>query len=417
MLTAIGIQGFKSIHDIPSLELGQVNMLIGANGSGKSNLLEAVGMLSAAADGRVDSDYLLRRGVRHGVPGLYKTSLKGTEQTAIVLKAAGSWNGVEAEYEVVLDNPPENHSGTWIYVQEKLCGKILEHILRLQPLDRINLADEALARAYIREELGRSRKSIGMFRFNTDQFPETSEAKLYTALTGYKIFTPTTPVLRGIQPDIIPSEPLGLFGGRLAEAVEEILDLENESFGELDLDEVLDLLDWVGEFDIAAPSRELLSPHVPSLRSLVRFKDYWMNERHNLVSGYDASEGALYVLFTLVLALHPRTPGFFAIDNFCQSMNPRLARGLTRLFCRLMLESNPPRQALLTTHSPLVLDGLDLRDNRIRLFAVDRSHNTGGATKVSRVRLSDEVLGKGKRGMPLSLMWSMGLLGGVPDIL
>ncbi len=122
------------------------------------------------------------------------------------------------------------------------------------------------------------------------------------------------------------------------------------------------------------------------------------------------------MLFTLVLALHPRAPRFFAIDNFCQSMNPRLARGVTRLFCRFMLESDPPHQALLTTHSPLVLDGLDLRDDRIRLFALDRSHSTGGATMVSRVRLSDELLEKGEKGTPLSMMWSMGLLGGVPDI-
>ena len=401
MLTSIGIQGFKSVHS-QVLELGQVNVFIGANGSGKSNLLEAVGMLSAAADGRVDADHLLRRGVRHGVPGLYKTSLKGMEQSAIVLKADGSWNDVGTDYEVTFDN---SSSGTWIYVQEKLCGKKL----MLSPKNTIR-------RAVVGKTLGHSRKNIGIFSFYIDGSVETSDAKLYTALTDYAIFTPTTPVLRGIQPDIVPSEPLGLLGGRLAEAVEEILDLDNESLGGVDLDDVLELLDWVDEFDITAPSRELLSPHVPSLRSLVRFRDYWMNEKRNHVSGYDASEGALYVLFTLVLALHPSIPGIFAIDNFCQSMNPRLARGVTRLFCRLMLESDPSRQALLTTHSPLVLDGLDLRDDRIRLFAVDRSHSTGGATKVSRVRLSDELMEKGEKGMPLSMMWGMGLLGGVPDI-
>ncbi|MDM8548919.1 AAA family ATPase [Desulfobacterales bacterium HSG2] len=405
MLTSIGIQGFKSIHNIPSLELGQVNVFIGANGSGKSNLLEAVGMLSAAADGRVDADHLLRRGVRHGVSGLYKTSLKGMEQSDdndIVLKAAGSWNGVEANYEVSLNNPPP---GIWIYRQEKLCDKKLER--------HLPTSSNRIKKGIIDETLGRFLKKVGYFRFYTDK-PETVE--LYRALTDYAIFTPTTPVLRGIQPDIVPSEPLGLFGGRLAEAVEDILDPENESLGGADLDDVLDLLEWVDEFDITAPSRELLSPHVPSLRSLVRFRDYWMNEKRNRVSGYDASEGALYVLFTLILALHPRTPGFFAIDNFCQTMNPRLARGVTRLFCNLMLESDPPRQALLTTHSPLVLDGLDLRDDRIRLFAVDRSQDTHGATKVSRVRLSDELLEKGEKGTPLSMMWSMGLLGGVPDI-
>ncbi|MFN3763867.1 MAG: AAA family ATPase, partial [Anaerolineae bacterium] len=53
MIRKIRIQGFKSILDA-ELEIGQVNVFIGANGSGKSNLLEAVGVLSAAVEGRVD---------------------------------------------------------------------------------------------------------------------------------------------------------------------------------------------------------------------------------------------------------------------------------------------------------------------------------------------------------------------------
>jgi energy-coupling factor transporter ATP-binding protein EcfA2 len=367
MLTAIWIKGFKSVRD-QQIELGQVNVFIGANGSGKSNLLEAVGMMSAAA-GRayVDARQLAERGVRHS-PGLYKTSLKtGYESDEIKLYV----------------------------ISEKQDYGIYLHI-----------SSESIS---VEDEYPNS-KAKGLPESPFENFEEMRRVR------DYLIYTPTTPVLRGIQPDIMPSDPLGLLGGRLAEAVEDILDLENETLGTLDLDEVLDLMGWVDEFDITAPSRELLSPYVPSLRSLVRFRDAWMNEKRNHVSGYDASEGPLYVLFTLLLALHPRVPTFFAVDNFCQSMNPRLARGLTRLFCRLMLESDPPRQALLTTHSPLVLDGLDLRDDRIRLFAVDRSHTTGGATKVSRVRLSDEVLEKGKKGTPLSMMWSMGLLGGVPDI-
>ncbi len=365
MLAAIGIKGFKSVHNIPLLELGQVNVFIGANGSGKSNLLEAVGMLSAAGGrSHIDAIHLSERGIRHSPPGLYKTSLKEADESdEISLYVIGE---KDEDYAISL-----------------------------------GISSEGIFNCY--EYMGKERKEFKQKKFSGD-------------LRNYVIYTPTTPVLRGIQPDIMPSDPLGLLGGRLAEAVEDILDLKNERFGKSDLDEVLDLLYWVDEFDITAPSRELLSPFVPSLRSLVRFRDCWMDPRRNLISGYDASEGALYVLFTLVLALHPRTPRFFAVDNFCHSMNPRLSRGLARLFCRLMLASDPPRQALLTTHSPLVLDGLDLRDERIRLFAVDRSQSTGGATKVSRVLLSDKILEKGEKGMPLSTMWSMGFLGGVPDI-
>ncbi|MFA5810641.1 MAG: AAA family ATPase, partial [Thermoleophilia bacterium] len=44
MIKTLHIQGFKSISD-QTLELGRVNCLIGANGVGKSNVLEALGVL------------------------------------------------------------------------------------------------------------------------------------------------------------------------------------------------------------------------------------------------------------------------------------------------------------------------------------------------------------------------------------
>ena len=209
---------------------------------------------------------------------------------------------------------------------------------------------------------------------------------------------------------------MGLFGGRLPEAIEDILDLKEKRLGQLDLDELGELLDWVTQFDVTTPSRQLLSPNVPASQKLLRFEDIWMRERRNQISGYDASEGVLYVLFVLVLALHPRTPRLFAIDNFDQAMHPRLARAVTRLFCRLMLASDPPRQALLTTHNPLVLDGLDLQDDRIRLFAVERGFETGGTTKIYRVQVSEDILQADQNGLSLSNLWVMGRLGGVPSL-
>ncbi len=44
MIRWLRIQGFKSLCDV-KLEMGQVNVLVGANGSGKTNLLEAIGLL------------------------------------------------------------------------------------------------------------------------------------------------------------------------------------------------------------------------------------------------------------------------------------------------------------------------------------------------------------------------------------
>ena len=76
-LREIHIKGFKSIVD-QTVSLGRVNCFIGANGVGKSNVLEAMGVLGAAASGRVDDEAIIRRGVRAGLPRLFKTSFAGT---------------------------------------------------------------------------------------------------------------------------------------------------------------------------------------------------------------------------------------------------------------------------------------------------------------------------------------------------
>ena len=61
-----------------------------------------------------------------------------------------------------------------------------------------------------------------------------------------------------------------------------------------------------------------------------------------------------------------------------------------------------------------VLDGLDLGDDAIRLFAVDRSAQ--GNTVVRRVEVDAPLLAKAREGWPLSRLWVSGHLGGVPDV-
>src|SRR5665213_359857 len=66
MIEKLKVRGFKSLDSL-QIALGQVNVFIGANGSGKSNLLEAIGVIGAAAFGRVDEESLTRRGCRPGI--------------------------------------------------------------------------------------------------------------------------------------------------------------------------------------------------------------------------------------------------------------------------------------------------------------------------------------------------------------
>jgi hypothetical protein len=50
----------------------------------------------------------------------------------------------------------------------------------------------------------------------------------------------------------------------------------------------------------------------------------------------------------------------------------------------------------------------------VRLFTVER--NAQGATRVNRVQAKDETVQPEGGGMPLSIQWVLGRLGGVPDI-
>lgn len=61
---------------------------------------------------------------------------------------------------------------------------------------------------------------------------------------------------------------------------------------------------------------------MPTAEKIIRFTDRFMSKNRNTLSASDASEGALYILFYAVLALSPKSPGFFAIDNFDQTLNP-----------------------------------------------------------------------------------------------
>jgi len=76
VIKSIKIGGFRSILDL-ELDLGLLNVFVGANGSGKSNILEAIGMLSAAAFGSVEIETLRYRGVRTGLPITLRSSFKG----------------------------------------------------------------------------------------------------------------------------------------------------------------------------------------------------------------------------------------------------------------------------------------------------------------------------------------------------
>lgn len=398
MLRSVSVVRFKTLVEL-KLDLGQVNVFVGANGSGKSNLLEALGVLGAAAYGRVDDESLLRRGVRPGVPKLYKTAFPLSRQQSVPHILFGAESDTGASLEVTLWNPLDNPSPAWKFKTENL---------QRSPGDSVTRRSTTSA--------GKHNQEQGMAALDTAKLePGDPALVLMDELRSYSIYCPNTPSLRGLVQDLQAREPVGLAGGRLPEAINELLGVgkKDPSLGR-SLDEVRGLVDWAHDFSAAPSAGVPLSPSAARSRYVIRFVDRFMARGRNTLTGYDASEGALYVLFCAVLALHPKAPRCLAIDNVDQALNPRLATRLVEAVCAWATGGGWERQWFLTAHNPAVLDGLPIGDERVRLFAVDR--NSRGHTTVKRIDLAGAARKRPDDSWTLSRMWMNGLLGGVPNV-
>jgi predicted ATPase len=400
MIERIQINGFKSIVEM-QLELGRVNCFIGANGVGKSNILEAIGVLGAAANGKVDDESLLRRGVRPGVPRLYKTSFASQKTPVhIGFTASGSEEltakrkTYHPEYQISLLNPLEQPQPAWNFKTERLSG------------EKELVADGVRNKKSLNPSMGMA--ALQLVTVSADD----PVAKFMARLQQYVIYTPNTPTLRSLLSDPQAHRPLGLSGGSLADAFKkfkkDILDNDDEI-----ADEIYGLIDWVSHIESAKEAGEILSPAVARSGDILKFTDRFMRKGSNKLSAHDASEGALYILFFAIICLSPQTPKFLAIDNMDQALNPRLIKSLTEKICRWLTRANSDRQILFTAHNPAVLDGLDLTHDQVRLFAVDR--NSFGYTTIRRIQLSQELL-KLNHEYPLSRLWMNGKLGAVPNV-
>ena len=95
---SITIEGFKSIGRADNLRLGPINVLIGSNGSGKSNLVEAFSLLQTIRAGNLQS-YVTRSG---GADSILHFGSKRTEFLTVHVWFETEESGVSNGYKAAL---------------------------------------------------------------------------------------------------------------------------------------------------------------------------------------------------------------------------------------------------------------------------------------------------------------------------
>lgn len=392
ILNKITITGFKSILK-QELELGQLNVFIGTNGAGKSNLLEAIAMLSASIEGGIDYDRLARRGARLSSYDVFRSAFKNKKRRKTF--------SMEAEIDDLL------------------------YKMEVYSVDKFHYHSESLIDSDGVKLCGRSNKGFKMMGNTVPSKPESEKSiipifrsfegdhRALSKLEDFAIFAPSTPILRGISPDNSNKAPLGLYGGRLAEALKEILEEKDRAH---DVQRFFQLIDWFKSVGFKSTANSsLVSEHVSLSRRIISYTDKYMTTNFNDLYAYDVSEGALYILFVLVLLSHSKSPDFFALDNVDNALNPGLVSNLIKHVSNI-LEEKPDKQILLTTHNPTTLDAIDLFNEKHRLFVVSRDPQDG-QTIVDRISPPDGMTKEGWEeeyyGMKLSEIWLSGAIGGL----
>lgn len=400
IINEICIDGFKSIWS-ETIELGQLNVFLGTNGAGKSNLLEAIAMVSSSLEGGIDYERLARRGSRLSSPEIFRSAFKGKDRRH-TFKLGMSIGETHYNMSVRSVNEFSYFSESIKYKNKIIAGRS-NNGATLQGVSFNSKLDP--------------KKSIFPFlqAIRPKDAPEDAElpADHLTKVEKFAIYSPSTPILRGIAVDSSSKAPLGIYGGRLAEALSEVI---NSKQSLPDLRRFFRLLDWFKTIGTTTETeQELISEHVNLGRLKLRYEDNYMKSTFNKLYAYDVSEGALFVLFVLVLLIHKDSPPIFALDNIDSALNPGLVSRLMAHIVQILKESEE-KQIFLTTHNPATLDGIDLFNDKHRLFIVER--NEEGHTKCRRVcppkGMTKEEWEEKYFGMKLSEIWLSGAIGGMP---
>jgi len=376
MIQTIRIENYKSVQKL-EINPGRITVLIGENGSGKSNILEAIALGSAAAVDKLDNEFLSSRGIRVAEPQFMRAAFD-KKNSSKEIKISFKGNNSFIEFELQNDNKPYSE---WINLSYR---DILKNALLLKL-----------------EKLTKSEKEILILRLNLLKnalFPENQKfKKILRHIKNFLIYSPESLSLNTFEKEG-QIQPVGIRGEGLFKLLKVLSSESKEKINEIK--KRLQLIDWFQDFEIPQ--------NLFQGERYIRIKDRYMDESLAYFDQKSSNEGFLFLLFYFSLFISDLTPGFFAVDNIDASLNPKLCSRLIKELADLSEKYD--KQAIFTTHNPAVLDGLNLDDEEQRLFVVFR--NQSGYTKARRILKPKTP--EGQEPVRLSEAFLRGYIGGLP---
>lgn len=401
-ITTLSIKGFRSLRDV-TWHPGKLNVLIGPNGSGKTNLLRALALLKQATGGDLEQAV-----VRSG--GLAQICWDGEHREGIRwnLESQDAWlthgdevNPQKLTYELFL------HGG---YVSGDLGGFSVKHEL---------LADYARVKSGEKPEpfkfLERDLRHAVFFDASENKLtaPEERVKSKETLLSqvGGLFSAAETGIFHafltslGIYHELIVNDDAEV---RRATVARREIQLREDGQNLIAVLHTLYSTNRAFKTQLNSAMRaafgrdfdELEFP--PAEDQRVQMRLHWRPLKSSHSSG-ELSEGTLRLLMLIAVLANPRRGDFVAVDEPESYLHP----GMFPIIADLAAEAAESSQVVFTTHSPQLLDALGTKSPVTTVTEL-----VEGATQLRN--LDSEELGRWMKRYTLGELFRSGELEALP---
>lgn len=381
MLKSLKLSGLLSFGpDSPATELRELNLLIGPNASGKSNFIEAVGLLRATpqnlgvalSEGGGMLDWLWKgeAGVQGELDAFLTYDKFRSLHHRLVLAQAGQ----------KLELVDERIEGT-----EIKAGKSKPYLYFGYENGRPMLNVKTRARRLQREDLD-PQQSVLSQRKDPDQFPELSflgdmyqRVRLYRDWRMGRDAPPRRPQQASLPNDYLSEDASNL--GMVLSSLRLNVPVKKEL-----IEALRQVFDGITDFSVKIEGGTV---------------QVFLEEDRWLIPATRLSDGTVRWLALLSVLLHPKPPPLVCIEEPEIGLHPDLMPTLARL----LKQASARMQLIVTTHSEALINAFtDAPDN---VLVCER---TDGCTTLKR--LDQGALSEWLKMYSLGELWSKGELGG-----
>jgi len=388
MIEAVHIKNFRSFKEV-TVNLQQVNLLIGANNSGKTNFLKVFGFVKDILGGKIEEKIF---------PSfIYNKNIYELPSNPLILDFVFSFGGFKYFYRIQVTNYRETKPIIGIVPTETSNIASIFENLEFNPV--MFRSDGPVIDLLLPS-------NIDYFLINNEQKQKSKEAMsfFFNELLNSELYQ--------INPSKITFQQQPKSVTALDSKLENIVQFlhtmkedESEVFERI----LKDFRECVKEFNqINFPSDKDSVGYI-KLQFTDKFGQKYLADQ--------VSEGVLYFLALLAIIHQPMPPKILLLEEPERGIHPTRITEVVEFIFRLAEEKGI--QVILSSHHPLIVE--EFKDIPESIFVFDK---VDGETKIKNLQtdiIEPEDIEREKSGLPksnytssLTSHWAVGLIGGIP---